>query len=190
VHYQLEQISINSGKRMITKAILPLPISPTHAYLKSRGNWRNVLGCMLTTVGIAAIASSASAGVIQLITPEQASLKPTGEIPPPLVSKGPAPAIQIVLPETNVIEKTPFHVKILFIQLPDSAIDPKSLKLNLLVGGFVPFSLLDKVKGFVTQKGLDVPQANVPPGGPYTIEAHIADLKGRTGTFRQSWTVK
>jgi hypothetical protein len=175
---------------MRTRAVLPLWISPTRAYLRCLGNWRNVLGCILTTVSVAAIASSAAAGVIQLITPEQASLKPKGEIPPPLVSKGPAPAIQVVLPETNVIENTPFHVKIVFIPLPDSAIDPKSLKLNLLVGGFVPFSLLDKVKGLITQKGLDVPQANVPPGGPYTIEARIADLKGRTGTFRQSWTVK
>jgi hypothetical protein len=145
---------------------------------------------MLMLVAIAVLNSSAAAGVIQLITLEQASLKPKGEISPLVASKGAAPAVQVVMPEKNVVEKSPFHVKILFIPLPDSPIDPKSFRMNLLVGGLLPVSLLDKVKDFVTQKGLDVPQANVPPGGPYTIEVRIADLKGRTGTFRQAWTVK
>jgi hypothetical protein len=175
---------------MRPRAFFSLWISPKRECSKRLRNWQGVFGRVVTAVGIAAITSSAAAGVIQLITPEQASLKPTGPIAPPLVSKGPAPAIQVVLPTTNVIEKTPFHVKIVFIPLADSPIDPKSMKLNLLIGGFVPFSLLDKVQGLITQKGLDVPEASVPPGGPYTIEARISDLKGRTGTFRQSWTVK
>ncbi len=50
-------------------------------------------------------------------------------------------------------------------------------------------SLLSRVKPYLNEKGINVPEAKVPPG-TYNIEIAIADDQGRVGLTIQTWIVR
>ena len=97
------------------------------------------------------------------------------------------PAIELLSPkppETTV--QSPVHLQLKFEGHGGAQIDEDSFKLTDLSNP--PVDLTDRVKTFVKPAGIDVPEAEIPPG-TYAIRAEIKDKDGRAGFLTFSLNV-
>jgi len=74
--------------------------------------------------------------------------------------------------------KSPIHLQLKFEGRGGAQIDVDSLKLIYAKNPAV--DLTERVKAFVKPTGIDVPEAEVPPG-THAIRAEIKDKDGRSG---------
>ena len=143
------------------------------------------------------IVSEMSAAPLELITASEAA-KPNLSMPKGGTSEEPSafhgrspmpgsPKIIVEKPEQGSSVPTPFPVRIRFVPSPGARINLQSLEIDLLK--IIKISLLSRVKPYVTEKGINVPEAKVPPG-TYNIEIAIADNQGRVGSTVQTWIVR
>ncbi len=143
------------------------------------------------------IISETSAAPLELITASEAA-KPDLSIPKGGVSRESSgfhgispmpggPKIIVEKPEQGTGVSTPFPVRIRFIPAPGARINLQSLEICVLK--MIKISLLSRVKPYVNEKGINVPEAKVPPG-TYNIEIAIADNQGRVGSTIQTWIVR
>jgi hypothetical protein len=144
-----------------------------------------------------AIISETSAAPLELITASEAAR------PNLAISKGDTsgersgfhgsspmpggPKIVVEKPEQGTSVPTPFPVRIRFVPSAVAKINLQSLEIDLLK--LIKISLLSRVKPYLSEKGINVPEAKVPPG-TYNIEIAIADDKGRVGSTIQTWNVR
>lgn len=97
-----------------------------------------------------------------------------------------APQIIVEKPEEGAAVATPFPVRIRFIPSSGAKINLRSVEIYVLK--MIKISLLSRVKPYLTEKGINVPEAKV-PAGTYNVLIAVADDKGRKGSAVQKWIV-
>lgn len=125
-----------------------------------------------------AIPVAHAAGVV-LITPEEAKLPPPKiavAMPVRGVTRGP----QIELVKESDPTKSPTHLQLKFQAHGGAKVDPASVQMTYLRTPDV--DLTPRIKPFVTNDGIDVPDAIVPPGS-YILRVDVKDSDGRSGTL-------
>lgn len=142
-----------------------------------------IVTCLVVAMGApVAGPSHAQSGRVVLITADETKLP----LPPTTdltfragVSRG--PTIVLLLPkpsETNI--QSPVHLQLKFEGRGGAQIDVDSFKLTYVRTPAV--DLTGRVKIFTKPAGIDVPEAEIPPG-THTIRAEIKDKDGRAGSF-------
>jgi hypothetical protein len=136
-------------------------------------------GCFLA---LALGSNAANAGEV-LIKPEEAALPPSSNASKiPLTTRAITrrPDLTLVSPDKAVT--SPFKLQLKFQAHGGSTIKPDSFHLIYLKSPVV--DLTARVRPYVTQNGVEMTGAEVPPG-QHTIEAKISDSDGResSGVF-------
>jgi hypothetical protein len=130
-----------------------------------------------------AVNGAATAGEV-LIKPEEAALPPA-----PSLSNTRAltrkPEVILVSPAASV--SSPFELHLKFQAHGGSRIDPSSFHLIYLKSPNI--DLTERVKRFVTAQGLDMVDAEAPPG-QHTMKALISDSEDRDGSAVFTLSVK
>lgn len=122
-----------------------------------------------------AFAPMAAAGVV-LITPEEATLPlPKQMVSSRAVTRG--PRIEAGIDDGTL--HSPLRFKLIFRAFGGSTIDPSTLVVTYLRGSNI--DLTQRVKAFVRPGGIDIPEAEVPPG-EHAIRVEVRDSDGRTAT--------
>ncbi|CAN5508736.1 hypothetical protein BH20VER3_BH20VER3_19430 [soil metagenome] len=98
-----------------------------------------------------------------------------------------APQIIVEKPEQGAAVSTPFPVRVRFIPSSGAKINLRSFEIYVLK--LIKISLLSRVKPYLTEKGINVPEAKV-PSGTYNVQIAVADDQGRTGSTIQTWVVR
>lgn len=135
--------------------------------------------CFLSGMLLIGLSHAASKRIV-LITPDEAQRPLLSD--PDLtfragVSRG--PAIELVSPKPS--EKSvpsPVHLQLKFEGRGGAKIDVESLKLTYIRNPVI--NLTDRVKEFATPAGVDVLEAEIPPG-VHIIRADVKDKDGRSG---------
>jgi hypothetical protein len=122
---------------------------------------------------------SAPAGALTLITAEEAAL-PAGAPQPLTAPAAPQrgitrpPQIDLVSPARRPVH-SPFEFRIGFVAHGGAHIDPKSVKIIYLRQDNI--DLTNRLKSAITAKGIDVPNAETPPGR-YVFRIEVQDDDG------------
>jgi len=128
---------------------------------------------VLLTTRIAAAAS------VVLITPDEAKLPPP-KMAVAISSRGVTRGPQIEVVQLADPTKSPAHFQLKFLAHGGARIDAKSVQMTYLRTPDV--DLTQRIKPFVTEGGVDIPDAVVPPGA-HTLRVDIKDSDGRPGTL-------
>lgn len=124
-----------------------------------------------------AISSSAYANHL-LITEEEAKLPPPkGAVVADRRGITRGPRIEVV--GDGAQNHSPIHLQLRFESFGGAKIDPDSLRVTYLRTPNV--DLTERVKSFVRPGGLDIPDAELPPGD-HMIRVDIKDSDGRVGS--------
>jgi len=127
-------------------------------------------------LGFVAVVLSFEATAATLINDSEAKLPaPAKVVATRAITRG--PGIKVVSPDVSA-EKvaSPFPLRIAFEPRGGSKIDLSSVKLTYLKTPSV--ELLDRVKGGLSEKGIELASAEVPPG-EHQIRVTIQDSEGR-----------
>jgi hypothetical protein len=120
------------------------------------------------------LANPASADV--LIKESEARLP--AAVPPPAsraITRG--PTIRVLAPDVAAKSLTsPFPLRIAFEPHGGAKVDPSSVKLTYLRSPSI--ELVDRVKSGLTERGVDLASAEVPPG-EHQIRVTVNDTEGR-----------
>ena len=113
-----------------------------------------------------------------LITADEAAqpAQSTGELNRRGVTRG--PKIVLVSP-ASAAATSPLHVQFKFETFGGARIDTKDVKVVYLKKPAI--DLTDRVKPFVQGSGIDIDQAEMPPG-QHVIRVDVTDSDGRAGT--------
>lgn len=133
---------------------------------------------------VAGLFGGMPAGAVTLVSQAEADLPPAKDAPfdPRGVTRG--PGIELLSPGDNAA-KSPmvFHVK--FVPHNGTTIDPASVTVVYLKAKLV--DLTERVRPYVTATGIDIPDAEVPPGAHlFRIFARDSEGRGRTQTIKLS----
>lgn len=110
-----------------------------------------------------------------LITSKEAALPPAvGVLATRGISRG--PAIKVVSPAPDASVKSPFDLKLNFEARGGEKIDPNSIKVVYMKSPFV--DLTPRLQSAITPTGIDLQQAEVPPG-EHTLRVTVKDGAGR-----------
>lgn len=126
-------------------------------------------GCLVSMTG-----HSSSAATV-LITEAEAKLPLPKEVPPPSdrgITRGP----KIELEEDKAPHRAPLHLKVKFKTFGGSAIDLGAMSATYIKDPTV--DLTSRIKPFAQQSGIDIPDAQLPPG-EHLIQFSIKDSDGR-----------
>jgi hypothetical protein len=130
---------------------------------------------LLAALATMAFAPIAAAGLV-LITPEEATLPlPKQMVSSRAVTRG--PRIEAAIDDGTL--RSPLRFKLVFRAFGGATIDPSTLAVTYLRGANI--DLTQRVKKFAHPGGIDIPDAEVPPG-EHAIRVEIKDSDGRTGT--------
>lgn len=114
----------------------------------------------------------------QLITSEEAKLPPPkGAIVADRRGILRGPKVDVVLPTGAV--HSPLRLQLKFESFGGATINPDSVKVIFLRAPNV--DLTPRVKPFIQANGIDMPEAELPPG-EYTLRVDVRDSDGRPGT--------
>jgi hypothetical protein len=121
----------------------------------------------------------APASALTLITAEEAALPAGGPQPlvvPVLPQRGITrpPEIDLVAPPKRPVH-SPFEFRIGFVAHGGAHIDPKSVKITYLRQDNI--DLTNRLQMAITAKGIDVPNAETPPG-QYAFRIEVRDDDG------------
>jgi hypothetical protein len=95
------------------------------------------------------------------------------------VSRG--PTIELLSPKpSDKSVPSPVHLQLKFEGRGGAQIDVESLKLTYIRNPVV--DLTARVKGFAKPDGVDLPEAEIPPG-THIIRADVKDKEGRSGSL-------
>lgn len=120
-----------------------------------------------------------------LITPSEAALPPAaGALATRGISRG--PAVKLVSPAPDAPAKAPFALKLNFEARGGEKIDPGSVKVVYLKSPFV--DLTPRLLSSITASGIEMPQAQVPPG-EHTLRVTVKDSAGRETNSTVTLTV-
>lgn len=133
----------------------------------------------LAALGLAAslVTMAPAASAVTLIKSDEAKLPAaTGGLTTRGISRG--PGVKIVSPDPALATVTsPFDLKVNFESRGGVKIDPAATKVVYLKSK--PVDLLSRVQPGLTETGIVLPKAEVPPG-EHTIQITVQDVEGRT----------
>jgi hypothetical protein len=89
------------------------------------------------------------------------------------------PGVEQLSPSPDKSMASPLPLLIKFVPRNNVAIDPASVKLTYLKSQ--PIDLTKRILSHVTPDGIDMSQAEVPPG-THVMRLELADMQGRSGT--------
>jgi hypothetical protein len=137
--------------------------------------------CLALPFVCAVVAGSVSSAALAnhlLITEEEAKLPPPkGAVVADRRGITRGPKIEVVGDKEQ--SHSPVHLQLKFESFGGSKIDTESLRVIYLRTPNV--DLTERVKSFVGANGLDMPDAELPPGD-HMIRVDIKDSEGRSGT--------
>jgi hypothetical protein len=109
------------------------------------------------------LAAAKPAAAFELITPAEAALPP-GKVPAVEVRGSPTrrPGIVVISPKGTGAVYSPLDLKLSFSAFGGAAIDPNSVVVTYVKQPDI--DITPRVKAFITANGLDIAQAEVPPG--------------------------
>ena len=139
-----------------------------------------ITAVIIASIGLWFIgASDATAGEVLITKAEAARPAPPdlGMLGTRGLTRG--PAVEQVSPDPRKGAKSPFPLEIKFIAHNDTTVDPASVKVTYLRSPSV--DLTSRLKGHITANGIDLSDAEVPPG-THMLRIDIRDSQGRTGT--------
>ena len=140
---------------------------------------RKVLKAMALGCVAAGLFISAAAPATQLITEEEAKQQqPKGAVAVDRragILRGPKVALVSPADATH----SPLRLKLKFESFGGTKIDPDSVRVVFLSTPNV--DLTPRVKPFVHADGIDMPDAELPPG-EYTVRVDVKDNEGHSGT--------
>ncbi|MGD0419827.1 MAG: hypothetical protein ABSA68_09680 [Xanthobacteraceae bacterium] len=126
------------------------------------------------------------AGAVQLITASEAAL-PAGQAKGHERGITPAPSVVIVSPSPAAgMMKSPVSLKIRYEGHGGAKIDVDSVLLTYVRSPEI--DLTQRIKPFIAADGIDVQDADVPPG-THTIRVLVTDTEGRTNWADFTFTV-
>ena len=132
--------------------------------------WFGLVAIVLFTAG--------TAQATQLITEDEAKLPPPkGAIAVDRRGILRGPKVEIVSPSGAA--HSPLRLQLKFESFGGATINPDSVKVIYLRSPNV--DLTARVKPFIQANGIDMPQAELPPG-EYTVRVDVKDSDGRPGT--------
>jgi hypothetical protein len=136
-------------------------------------------GYLAAIVVPALLLLGAPASALTLITAEEAALPAGGPQPlvvPVLPQRGITrpPEIDLVAPPKRPVH-SPFEFRIGFVAHGGAHIDPKSVKITYLRQDNI--DLTNRLQMAITAKGIDVPNAETPPG-QYAFRIEVRDDDG------------
>jgi hypothetical protein len=141
-------------------------------HILRRSSIRPGLAAALLLIGVA----RAVAGVV-LITPEEAKLPPVQHVADNrAITRG--PRIEVADFDASKL-RSPLHFKLIFHAFGGSVIDPAAVSVTYLRGSDI--DLTQRVRLFIQPTGIDIPDAEVPPG-EHAIRVDLKDSDGRTAT--------
>lgn len=130
---------------------------------------------VMASVLLLGLATSGLAQTTPLITPKEAALPPAaGTLATRGISRG--PAIKVLSPAPEAAVKSPFNLRLNFEARGGEKIDPNSVKVVYLKSPFV--DLTPRLQSAITPAGIDLQQAEVPPG-EHTLRVTVKDGAGR-----------
>ena len=120
-----------------------------------------------------------SAGNVILITPEEAKLPPP-KIAVAMSARGVTRGPQIEVVQEADPTKSPTHFQLKFVAHGGAKIDPATVQMTYLRTPDV--DLTSRIKPYVTDGGIDIPDAVIPPGS-HILRVDLKDTDGRTSTL-------
>lgn len=133
-------------------------------------------------------ASAGTAYAEQLITAAEAALPAPPELGLTLRGITRGPAIDQIEPSPDAKDvASPLSLKVGFTARNNATIDPSSVKLTYVKSPSV--DLTERMKAFVTPGGIDMKQAELPPGN-HVIRIDLKDSQGRPSTTTIKLSVK
>jgi hypothetical protein len=140
--------------------------------------FRHSLTPAFAAIFVACFAIAPAAIAAPLITAEEAALPPQkGAVPNSGrgITRGP----KIQMPEAAGLQPSPMHFQVKFQTYGGSSIDLDALKVTYLKSPLV--DLTSRVKPFAQATGIDMPDAQLPPG-EHMVRIDIKDSDGRTAS--------
>jgi hypothetical protein len=127
------------------------------------------LGLSFTLAPVSALAAP-------LITPKEAQMPAaSGELKTRGIARG--PGIKVISPDVTAPEiKGPFDLKVVFESRGGKKIDASAVKVTYLKATAV--DLTPRLKGAITENGIDFAKAEVPPG-EHSVKITVKDVDGR-----------
>lgn len=127
-------------------------------------------------LGLSFMLTTVSALAAPLITPKEAQMPAaSGELKTRGIARG--PGIKVISPDVTAPEiKGPFDLKVVFESRGGNKIDPSAVKVTYLKATAV--DLTPRLKGAITENGIDFAKAEVPPG-EHAVKITVKDVDGR-----------
>jgi hypothetical protein len=148
---------------------------------------------LLKAIGPAAIllgiliSGTVQAAATQLITDEEAKLPPPkGAIATDRRGILRGPKVEVLMPSGGAAAHSPLRLVLKFESFGGATINVESVKVVYLRTPNV--DLTPRVKPFIQADGIDMPQAELPPG-EYMVRVDIKDSDGRPGSTSFTLTV-
>ena len=134
---------------------------------------KNLIAC---TLGFSLTLAAVSALAAPLITLKEAQMPAaSGELKTRGIARG--PGIKVISPDVTAPEiKGPFDLKVVFESRGGNKIDPSAVKVTYLKATAV--DLTPRLKGAITEAGIDFAKAEVPPG-EHAVKITVKDVDGR-----------
>jgi hypothetical protein len=155
--------------------MMPMPINSARPNC-SRG--LRAWGGALALIGLLALARPA--GAIQLVTEQEAALPP--DHMPGLVLRGSPtrrPSAVVVSPPPNAgVVRSPLNLKVKLQAFGGAKIDPDSIVLTYRKTPKI--DITQRIMPFISADGIEVPEAEVPPG-IHEFRIELKDKDGRLG---------
>jgi hypothetical protein len=127
-------------------------------------------------LGLSFTLATVSALAAPLITAKEAQMPAaSGELKTRGIARG--PGIKVISPDVTAPEiKGPFDLKVVFESRGGNKIDPSAVKVTYLKATAV--DLTPRLKGAITEGGIDFAKAEVPPG-EHALKITVKDVDGR-----------
>jgi hypothetical protein len=145
---------------------------------ESQQDWRRGWGGALCLIGL--VASAAPAGAIQLVTEQEAALPPD-RLPALELRGSPTrrPTAVVVSPPPNAgVMKSPLSLKVRLQAYGGAKVDPDSIVVTYRKTPMI--DITQRIRPFISADGIDVPDAEVPPGA-HEFRIELKDRDGRIG---------
>jgi hypothetical protein len=131
---------------------------------------------IICAMGMALTFAAASSVAAPLITAKEAQMPAaSGELKTRGIARG--PGIKVISPDLAAPEiKGPFDLKVVFESRGGNKIDASAVKVTYLKANAV--DLTPRLKGAITESGIDFAKAEVPPG-EHAVKITVKDVEGR-----------
>lgn len=138
------------------------------------------MAALCVAVGLTGLTAAAPAGAFDLVTKEEAAL-PAGPLPVLQMRGSPTrrPKIVVISPPPSAgLVHSPLDLKLQFRAFGGGEIDPGSVVVTYLKQPAI--DITQRIMPFITADGVNIPQAEVPPG-KHQFWVELKDMSGRIG---------